>query len=119
MKKKTVKNIKKMKSSDKMSVVLESLNDNIAIIAEQHLEITGHLSSIDNRLDGIDNRLDGIDNRLDGIDERLDNMQEDLNVMKDDISDIKYDLKQKVSYDEFEKMEKRVLKLEKLVSAKF
>ena len=112
MKKKTVKNIKKMKSSDKMSVVLESLNDNIAIIAEQHLEITGHLSSIDNRLDGIDNRLDGID-------ERLDNMQEDLNVMKDDISDIKYDLKQKVSYDEFEKMEKRVLKLEKLVSAKF
>lgn len=105
MKKKIIKTIKKLKSSDKMSVVLESLNDSIAIIAEQHLGITNHLSNIDNRLDGIDSRLD--------------NMQEDLNVMKDDISDIKYDLKQKVGYDEFEKMEKRVLKLEKLVAAKF
>lgn len=91
MKKKTVKNIKKLKSSDKMLVVLESLNDNIAIIAEQHL---------------------GINNRLDGIEANLD-------TMKNDISDIKYDLRQKVSYDEFEKMEKRVLKLEKLVAAKF
>lgn len=62
-------------------------------------------------MDGIDNRLDGIDGRLDGIDGRLDRMQEDT-------TDIKHELKRKVDYEEFEKLEKRVIKIEKLVLAR-
>lgn len=91
--------------------MLEQINDGIGIIGEQH-------GGIMSRLDGIDNRLDGIDNRLDGIDVRLDKMQGDIDIIKGDIVDIKYDLKDKVSYAEFEKMEKRMAKLEKLVFAK-
>ncbi|MFA6184155.1 MAG: hypothetical protein WC682_03555 [Parcubacteria group bacterium] len=98
MKKNIKKNIEKIYKADEVLIMLESIDDNVAVIAEQHL-------SINNRLDSIDNRLD--------------NMQSDLDIVKSDVSDIKYDLRQKVSYDEFEKMEKRVLKLEKLVSAKF
>ncbi|MEF3692400.1 MAG: hypothetical protein V3574_05090 [Candidatus Moraniibacteriota bacterium] len=80
------KDSEKTYKSSEVMIMLESISDNVALIAEQHGEIV---------------------NRLDGIDNRLDKMQED-------ISDIKYDLKQKVSYEEFEKMEKRVSKLEKL-----
>jgi len=56
--------------------------------------------------------------RFDGVDNRLDKMQDDIDIIKSDISDVKYDLKEKVSYAEFEKMEKRMMKLEKLVFAK-
>ena len=90
MKKKTVKNIKKTYRADEVLTMLESINDNVAVIAEQYI----------------------------GVNNRLDNIEANLDIMKNDISDIKYDLRQKVSYDEFEKMEKRVIKLEKLVFAK-
>ncbi|EKE21735.1 MAG: hypothetical protein ACD_7C00143G0007 [uncultured bacterium] len=111
MKKNIKKSTEQMYKPSEMMVMLESINDNVALIAEQH-------GGIISRLDGIDNRLDGIDNRLDGIDNRLDSIDDILGTMQIDISDIKYDLKQKVSYEEFEKMEKRVIKLEKLVFMK-
>lgn len=40
-------------------------------------------------------------------------MKKDIEIMKADISIIKYKLKRKVSWDEFEALEKRVLILEK------
>jgi len=40
-------------------------------------------------------------------------MKRDIEIMKADISTIKYELKRKVSWDEFEALEKRVLILEK------
>ncbi len=40
-------------------------------------------------------------------------MKKDIEIMKADISTIKYELKRKVSWDEFEALEKRVLILEK------
>lgn len=98
MKKNIKKDTEKTYQESEVLTMLESINDSIAVIAEQHLGISG---------------------RLDGIDGRLDNMQADLDIVKSDVSDIKYDLRQKVSYDEFEKMEKRVLKLESIVPDKY
>jgi len=40
-------------------------------------------------------------------------MKKDIEIMKADISTIKYELRRKVSWDEFEALEKRVLLLEK------
>lgn len=70
--------------------MFESINDNVALIAEQHWGIVS-------RLDGIDARFEGTGVRLDGIDGESDKIQTD-------VSNIKYDLKQKVSYEEFKKM---------------
>ena len=133
MKKNTDKNKEKTYRAGEVLTMLESINDSISVIAEQHLGISNRLDGmdkkfnkvderfdkIDEKFNKVDERFDKIDERFEGIDERLDNMQADMNTVKSDVFDIKYDLRQKVSYDDFAKMEKRVLKLEKIVSAKF
>jgi len=104
MKKKIKKTEEKtFKAGDVMSL-LESMNDGIQMISEQHGEIV--------------TRLDNMQEDVDGIKSDIVVIKSDIDVIKNDIVDIKYDLKEKVSYEEFEKMEKRVVKLEKLVLAK-
>ena len=73
------------KSGEVMSM-LENMNDGIKIIAEQQQDMSKDIREI----------------------------KEDMNIVKSDIAEIKFELKRKVSYDEFEKLEKRVVKLEKL-----
>jgi len=97
MKKKIKKSEEKTYKSGEVVSMLEQINGGIEVIGEQYKNVVG---------------------RLDGIDNRLDKIEGDIDVMKSDISDIKYDLKEKVSYAEFEKMEKRMVKLEKLVFSK-
>ncbi|PIU09154.1 MAG: hypothetical protein COZ85_02250 [Candidatus Moranbacteria bacterium CG_4_8_14_3_um_filter_34_16] len=80
---------KTYKANEVMSM-LEQLNDGIRIIGEQHGETTS--------------RLDGIDSRLE--------------IMQDDITEIKHKLSEKVDRDEFNKLENRVVKMEKLILAK-
>ena len=64
-----VVNIKKRKdaSNNEVLVVLEKMQDSIALIAENQV-------GTNQRMDGIEKRLDGIDLRLDGIDQRIDDM---------------------------------------------
>jgi archaellum component FlaC len=71
-------------------------------------------SSMGHRLDGIDNRLDGIDNRLDGIDDKLELVETKIDRLQDDMVEVKFELKRKVDAEQFEKLEKRVVKLENL-----
>lgn len=67
MKKNTNKNTEKTYKADEVLTMFESINDNVAVIAEQNL----------------------------GINNRLDNIESNLDTMKSDISDIKYDFKAK------------------------
>lgn len=86
MKKKNQKNESgEMFSSSEVMSLLENMNDGISVLAEQQ---------------------QGLLERFDGLEGKFDRMQED-------ISEIKYELKRKVYYNEFEKLEKRVLRLEK------
>lgn len=85
--------------SEVMSM-LESMNDGIKIISEQH--------------GGIVSRLDKIDVRLDGMDAKFDIMDKKIDRLQDDMVEVKYELKRKVDVQQFEKLEKRVVKLEKL-----
>lgn len=48
----------------------------------------------------------------------LDRMISKTNCLQDDVTEIKYKLSEKVDREEFEKLEKRMIKLEKLVFAK-
>lgn len=98
MEKKTKKTEEKTYKAGEVMSMLEHINGGIEVIGEQYKDVV---------------------DRLGGIDGRLYKMQGDIDIIKSDIVDIKYDLKDKVSYAEFEKMEKRMVKLEKLVFAKF
>jgi hypothetical protein len=70
--------------------MLESMDDGIKLVGEQHGEIV---------------------KRLDGLEGKFDRMQED-------ITEIKHRLAEKAGREEFEKLEKRVVKTERLVLAK-
>lgn len=94
---------KTYKSGEVMSM-LEQMNDGIKVIGEQYGELKHDIKSINTKLDVIDGRLDGIDNKID--------------IMQDDITEIKHKLSEKVDREEFNKLENRVVKMEKLILAK-
>ena len=74
--------------------LLENMNDGIQIISEQHGDIV--------------KRLDKIDGRVDKLDGRMDKLQSD-------VTEIKHRLSQKVDLEDFQKLEKRLIKLERIV----
>lgn len=87
---------KTYKSGEVMSM-LEQMNDGIKVIGEQYRELKHDIKSINTRLDGIDNKID---------------------IIQGDITEIKYKLSEKVDREEFYNLEKRVIKMEKLILAK-
>ncbi|MFZ2975649.1 MAG: hypothetical protein WA055_03435 [Candidatus Moraniibacteriota bacterium] len=80
---------KTYKSGEVMSM-LEQINGGIEVIGEQHGEIVKNIKSINGRLDS----------------------------MQNDITEIKHKLSEKVDREEFNKLENRVVKMEKLILAK-
>ena len=73
--------------------MLENMNDGIKVIAETQGDVI---------------------KRLDNLESDVKVVKADINIIKSYITEIKFELKRKVSYDEFEKLEKRVVRLEKL-----
>jgi|GEM_PF-5242992 len=112
MKKKNSKNNNEQvfQSGEVMSL-LENMNEGIQLISEQHTEVIKRLDKLDGRVDKLDGRVDKLESRFDGLESRFDKMQ-------DDVTEIKHRLSEKVDRDEFNKMEKRMIKLEKLVFSK-
>jgi len=94
---KKTKKQQKNKSSerDKFTVVLENIDDKITLLAENQ----GSLSK-----------------KFDGLETRFDKLENSVEIIKNDIAEIKFELKRKVYYDEFEKLEKRVIRLEKVLT---
>ena len=133
MKKKAAKN-KPEKSFEfgQVMTMLEQMNDGIGVIAEAQAEtntklketnsrlgsLEGKVDNLEVRFDGLEVRFDGLEGRFDGLEVKVDKLQEDMDIVKSDVSKIKIDLKRKVDYDEFEKLEKRMLKVERLVFTK-
>lgn len=91
--------------------MLEQMSDGIGVIAEAQGETN-------QRLGVLETRFDGLETRFDGLESKIDRLQEDMDIVKSDVAKIKTDLKRKVDYDEFEKLEKRMLKVERRVFAK-
>jgi chromosome segregation ATPase len=106
-----------MYNSGEVVTMLESLTDSINLIAEQHGEIMKSIGVINKRLDRIEARLDKIEARLDKIEDRLDKVELKTDMMQKDITEIKHKLDNKIDKKEFEKVDKRVMKIEKLVLA--
>jgi len=121
--------------SEVMSM-LEGMNDGIQVLAEQHSGIIVRLDGMDARFDKTDARFDKMDARFDKMDARFDKMDarfdnletkvdnletkvDNLEIKVDslqvDVTDIKHKLSQKVDLEDFQKLEKRLIKLENFV----
>jgi septation ring formation regulator EzrA len=105
--------------------LLEQMNDGITIIAETQQEtnkkvdkINERLVHVENRLINVEDRLMSVEDRLINVEDRLINVEDRLMSVEDDVIEIKHRLSEKIDRDEFNKMEKRMIKLEKLVFAK-
>ena len=59
-----------------------------------------------------------LSDKVDGLEGKFDKMQGDITNMQDDITEIKHKLSEKVDLSDFQKLEKRFIKLERLVLAK-
>lgn len=59
-----------------------------------------------------------LSDKVDGLDKKVDRIDARLIRVEDDVIDIKHRLSEKVDREDFNKLEKRMVKLEKLVFAK-
>ena len=100
--------------SEVMSM-LEGMNDGIQVLAEQHSGIIGRLDGMDARFDKTDARFDKMDARFDNLETKVDNLEIKVDSLQVDVTDIKHKLSQKVDLEDFQKLEKRLIKLENFV----
>ena len=117
-----------------IGVLIEAVNDNVALVAEQYGDIKktldvhtkildSHTAILDSHtaiLDSHTERLDSHTAILDSHTERLDSHTEmigrlavNLEIVKEDVGSIKNGLKKKVDGEEFSALERRVTVLEK------
>jgi septal ring factor EnvC (AmiA/AmiB activator) len=67
------------------------------------------------RFDGLETRFDGLETRFDGLEKKVGEIDARLISVQDDVMEIKHKLSEKVDLADFQKLEKRMVKLEKLV----
>ena len=110
-----------------IGVLIEAVNDNVALVAEQYGDIkktldvhtkildshTAILDSHTERLDSHTAILDSHTERLDSHTEMIGRLAVNLEIVKEDVGSIKNGLKKKVDGEEFSALERRVTVLEK------
>ena len=104
MNKKNTKEEVKIYSAGEVMSMIESFSDGMQIIAEGQSELVKKIDNIEGKFDVLEGKFDVLEGKFD--------------VMQEDISEIKYKLNRKVDYEDFEKLEKKFVKLEKLVLSK-
>lgn len=77
-------------------------------------EKTFTVNEVGSMVERFDESLKIVAENVISIDHRLERLETKVDRLQDDMVEVKFELKQKVSIDEFEKLEKRVVKLEKL-----
>ena len=70
---------------------------------------------VNDRIDNLEEKMDGVEEKMDGMENRMGGMEGKMERIGDDVSEIKYKLDKKVDRDEFQKLEKRVIRLERPV----
>ncbi|NTV41125.1 MAG: hypothetical protein HGA61_02525 [Candidatus Moranbacteria bacterium] len=103
MKNQTKKTENKIYTTSEVGVILERVEDTVKILAESHVSLAKKQDEMQETLVNMDNRLGRVEIRLDSVETKIDRLQ-------DDMVEVKFELKKKVSTDDFEKLEKRVVK---------
>lgn len=83
--------------ADHVSIMLEGIHDAVMAFGEGQ---------------------DVLSEKVEVLSEKFDVLSEKVDRMQDDITDIKYTLSEKVDRSEFEKLEKRMIKVERLIFTK-
>ena len=124
-------------NTSEVMTMLESMDDNIKLIAEGQVMLRGEMNKRfdehDKRFDGVDARLDGIDTKLDkhggmfseinskletifeclsGIDDKLENIEKRMRNIEEDIKELKTVTKNKTDLKIVMDFEKRLKDLE-------
>src|SRR3990167_4452602 len=90
----------------RLGVLIEHVDGNVNLIAEQYGELKKDIGSIKKTLDSHTEMIGDLTVGLEIV-------KEDLEIIKTDIELIKNSVKKKIDIDEFAALEKRVLLLEK------
>jgi archaellum component FlaC len=103
-----------VKTQDKILAVQYDMKNQLERVEIRLSGVEGGLIGVEGRLSGVEGRLSGVEGRLDGVEHRLEKVETKIDRLQDDMVEVKFELKKKVAVDDFEKLEKRVVKLEKL-----
>ena len=116
---KNSKEIEKVFSSDHVMSLLENMSDGIQLISEQHGEVIQRLDKLDGRVDNLEIRFDRLEIKVDNLEVRFDNLETSfdnfeikVDNLQEDVTEIKHKLAQKVDLEDFQKLEKRLMKVE-------
>jgi chromosome segregation ATPase len=110
-----------------MKKVTEVVQHGFARVDERFDKVEGRMDRLENRMDrmqGQMNQMQGqvnqvqvqlnqVHERVNRIDGRLESVYEQTGLLLEGQTEMKHELKNKVSYDEFNKLEKRVVRLER------
>ncbi|MEI8344419.1 MAG: hypothetical protein WCF93_05750 [Candidatus Moraniibacteriota bacterium] len=121
MKNQTKKTKEKVYTMEEVGSLLESMDGTMKMMSENYVGLVKTQDKIlavqydmKNQLERVEIRLSGVEGRLDGVEQRLEKVETKIDRLQDDMVEVKFELKKKVSTDDFEKLEKRVVKLENL-----
>ncbi len=79
------KSVERAFTANEVGSMIERFDDSLKVLAENYTDMNQRLGRVESKID----------------------------IIQDDMVEMKFELKRKVSEDEFEKLEKRVVKLEK------
>ncbi|MEI7621723.1 MAG: hypothetical protein WCJ51_04265 [Candidatus Moraniibacteriota bacterium] len=118
MKKQTKKIEEKVFTAGEVGSILESMDDTMKMMSENYSSLAKTQGEMKETLVSMDGRLGNVEVRLGNVEERLDKVETKIDRLQDDMVEVKFELKRKVDAEEFEKLEKRVVKLEQLSFAR-
>ena len=118
MKKKTQKSTENAYGFTQVMSMLENMNDGISVIAKKQVELSDQVKEVKEKVDNLEVKVDNLEVKVDNLEVKVDRIDARLARVEDDVVDIKHNLSEKVDREEFNKLEKRMVKLEKLVFAK-
>ncbi len=114
MKNQTKKTEEKVYTAGEVGSMLEGIDNTVKIISENYLSVVDTQDKILKVQDKILEVQYDMNDRLGRVEVRLDSVETKIDRLQDDMVEVKFELKKKVAVDDFEKLEKRVVKLENL-----
>ncbi len=99
---------------ESMDGTMKMMSENYSSLVKTQGEILEVQHVMQNQLERVEVRLGSVENRLENVENRLDSVETKIDRLQNDMVEVKFELRRKVDAEEFEKLEKRVVKLEQL-----
>jgi septal ring factor EnvC (AmiA/AmiB activator) len=97
---------------------VDSMDKRLTRVEDEVVFIRERLDKVEKGLGRVEERLTKVEDRLTKVEDRLTKVEDGNARIEDEIFDIKRKLSQKIDFDDLQKLEKRLVRLEKLVLAR-